>query len=67
MSCVQVAVLFDIINRGRNCIDIFFHDFQCNTRGKRKIMKDEKKHLGAVDKSSSEQQFCKSDVITFVV
>ena len=34
---------------------------------KRKILKDEKKHHGTVDESSSEQQFCKSDVITFVV
>ena len=32
-----------------------------------KILKDEKKHHGVVDESSSEQQFCKSDVITFVV
>ena len=36
-------------------------------RKKRKIVKDEKKLHGAVDKSSSEQQFCKSDVITFIV
>ena len=30
-------------------------------------MEDEKNHHGALDKSSSEQQFHKSDVITFVV
>ena len=29
--------------------------------------KDEKEHHGAVDESSSNQQFRKSDVITFVV
>ena len=36
-------------------------------RKKRKIVKDEKKLHGTVDESSSEQQFCKLDVITFVV
>lgn len=30
-------------------------------------MKDERKIYGAVDKSSSERQFCKLDAITFVV
>ena len=30
-------------------------------------LKDEKKHHGAVDESSSELQFCKLDAITFVV
>ena len=30
-------------------------------------MEDEKNHHGALDKPSSEQQFRKSDVITFVV
>ena len=34
---------------------------------KRKILKDEKKHHGAVDESSLEKQFCKLDAITFVV
>ena len=34
---------------------------------KRKIPKDEKKHYGTVDESSSEQQFRKSGMITFVV
>ena len=34
---------------------------------KRKILKDKKKHHGAVDESSSEQLFRKSDAITFVV
>ena len=32
----------------------------------RYVLKDEKKY-GAVDESISEQQFCKSDAITFVV
>ena len=32
-----------------------------------KLIKDKRKHNGAVDKRSSEQQFCKSGVITFVV
>ena len=31
-----------------------------------KTLKDEKKHDGTVDESSSEQQFRKSDTITFV-
>ena len=31
------------------------------------MLKDEKKHHGTVDESSSEQQFHKSNVITFVV
>ena len=35
-----------------------------NTEGKSKILKDEMKHHGRVDESSSEQQFRKSDVIT---
>ena len=34
---------------------------------KRKIVKDEKELHGAVDKSSSEQHFRKSDTNTFVV
>ena len=36
-------------------------------RKTRKIVKDEKKLRGAVDESSSEQQFRKLDAITFVV
>ena len=36
-------------------------------RKKRKIVKDEKKLHGTVDKSSSEQHFRISDTITFVV
>ena len=36
-------------------------------RKKKKILKDEKKCHGAVDESSSEKQFRKSDNITFVV
>ena len=39
----------------------------CLLERKRKILKDEKKHHGAVDESSSEQQFHKLDAITFVV
>ena len=67
MSCVQAAV-FSVF---RMCkfLDTFFHDFQRNTERKRKILKDEKKHHDAVDESSSEseQQFRKSDAITFVL
>ena len=32
-----------------------------------KLVKDKRKHHGAVDKRFSEHQFCKSDTITFVV
>ena len=49
--------LCDEINRGRKFINTFFLTFQGNTERKRKIMKDEKKHHGAVDESS-EQQIC---------
>ena len=38
-----------------------------NKERKRKILKDEKKHHGAVYESSSEQQFRKSDTITWIV
>ena len=38
-----------------------------NQTGSQKILKDENKHYGAVDESSSEQQFRKSYTITFVV
>ena len=51
-------------------INTFFYDFLTSFNGyrkKRKIVKDKKKLHGAVDESSSEQQFCKLDVITFVV
>ena len=53
-------------------INTFFHDFLTSFNGyrkKRKIVKDEneKKLHGAVDEPSSEQQFRKLDVITFVV
>ena len=47
-----------------------FSDFLTSFNGyrkKRRIVKDEKKLHGAVDKSSLEQQFRKSDTITFVV
>ena len=45
-----------------------FSDFLTSFNGyrkKRKIVKDEKKLHGAVDKSSSEQHFHKLDTITF--
>ena len=53
-------------------INTFFYDFLASFnyngyRKKRKIGKDEKKLHGTVDESSSEQQFCKLDPITFVV
>ena len=47
-----------------------FSDFLTSFNGyrkKRKIVKDEKKLHGAVDKSSSEQYFRISETITFVV
>ena len=50
-------------------INTFFRDFLTSFNGyrkKRKIVKDEKKFRGAVDKSSSEQHFRKSDTITFI-
>ena len=63
MSCVQGDVLCD---KGANSSTPAFVSF-CLKEMKRKILKDEKKHHGTVDESSPEQQFCKSDVITFVV
>ena len=45
---------------------IFSHCLM-DTERKRKIVKDEKKLHDAVDKSLSEQQFRKLNVITFVV
>ena len=53
-------------------INTFFRDFLTSFNGyrkKRKIVKDdsEKKLHGAMDESSPEQQFCKSDAITFAV
>ena len=47
-----------------------FRDFLISFNGYRKktrIVKDEKKLRGVVDKSLSEQHFRKSDTITFVV
>ena len=47
-----------------------FSDFLTSFNGyrkKRKIVKDEKKLHGAIDKSSSEQHFRKLDTITFVM
>ena len=61
MSRVQSAVLCD---KGASSLTPFMI-FSRNSE-KRKILKDEKYH-GIVDKSSSEQQFHKSDAITFVV
>ena len=61
--------LCDVIRR-HNFIDTIFRDFltcQWNTESKRKIIKDEKKHHGRVDQSSSEQHFRKSDAVTFVL
>ena len=46
---------------------IFFPFYVQTKRRKRMIVRDEKKHSGAVDESSAEQQFRKSDVISFVV
>ena len=54
----------------RNDLINTFSDFLTSFNGyrkKRKIVKDEKKLHGSVDKSSSEQHFRKSDTITFVV
>ena len=70
MSYLQASVLCDLISRRRKFINTFFHyilTFQWHTDWKRKIMKDEKKHHGAVNESSVEQHFHKSDTITFVV
>ena len=60
MSRVQAAVLCE-----GKIIDTFC-DFS-TTEKEQGILKDEKKHHGTVDESSPEQQFCKSDAITFVV
>ena len=46
---------------------LIFYSSSSGYRKKRKIVKDKKKLHGVVDKSSSEQHFCKSDTITFVV
>ena len=46
---------------------VIFSHCLMDTERKRKIVKDEKKLHGAVDESSSEQQFHKLDAITFVV
>ena len=67
--CKQLF-LCDKINRRCKFIETLFRDFLTfyrNTERKRKILKDEKKYHVAVDKSSSEEQFCKSDAITFVM
>ena len=51
-------------------INTFSRDFLTSFneyRKKRKIVKDEKKLHGTVDKSSSEQQFSKSDTIVFIM
>ena len=59
MSCMQVAVLCD---EATSLLMPLVEQIK-----KRKLLKDEKKNHGAVDESSSEQQFHKSDMITFVV
>ena len=54
----------------RNTSINIFRDFLTSFNGyrkKRKIVKDEKKLHGAVDESSSKQQFRTLDTITFVV
>ena len=55
-------LLYDEINRAR--AQVYRHIL---SERKRKIMKDKKKYHGTVDEHSSEQQFRKSDTITFVV
>ena len=67
MSCVQAAVLCDESASSSTPNFVSFRLLNETEKEKRKILKDEKKHHGAVDESSSEQQFCKSDMITFVV
>ena len=62
MSHVQAAVLCDKAASSSTSFT-----FLKGLRKKRKILKDEKKHHDAVNESSSEQQFRKSDAITFVV
>ena len=42
---------------------VFFYELR-EYRKKRKVTKDEKKHQGAVDEPSSEQQYRKLDAIT---
>ena len=70
MSRVSVAVLCGVISRKcKLFIDTLFHDFLAFLQAKgrkKKIVKDEKKHQGAVDESSVEQQFRESDTISFV-
>ena len=63
MSHVQAAILCDIYNKLLTRRFEIFLPFSEYCREK----EDEKKHHGAVDQSSLEQQFHKSDVITFVV
>ena len=62
MSHVQVAVLCDKIASSSTPFT-----FLKEQKKKRKTRKDENKHHAAVDEFSSEHQFHKSNVITFVV
>ena len=65
MSHVQNAVMCD---ENASSSMTPFMIFQGTEKEKgRYVLKDEKKHHSAVDESSSEQQFCKSDAITFIV
>ena len=66
MSHVQAAVLCDEDASSSIPVLVSFHPFNSTEKEKEDILKDEKKHYGTVDESSSEQQFHKSDVITFV-
>ena len=46
---------------------VSFSPFSKRFEDESKLVKDKRKHHGTVDKRFSEQQFRKSDVITFVV
>ena len=70
ISRVQVAVLRHNKLNAQHLDQHLLRDILTSFNGyrkKRKIVKDEKKFHGTVDESSSEQQFCKLDAITFVV
>ena len=64
-------VLCDIISRSCNRLSSptfgEIHTLLKEYRRTRKRMKDERNRHGAVGKSSSEQHFCKSAAITFIV
>ena len=73
MLIMQMADLLDIINFINTfptslftpfaSFSLFYKPFE----DKSQLVKDKRKHHGAVGKHSSEQQFRKSDMITFVV